>query len=533
MRKRSTAAIVSLIVASLGAHAADTGALACKTTEECNAQAARIGAFVPAPAARGNSTSPQDQAENQFYWMNKINKASVVMLVEEKILPADTGRLIARGVAHTIEQAKKPGGKSPADVIQIENIITEHIGPDGSIIHAGRSRQDMYATFRAAQLRNQVLDYYDALSSLRERVVVTAGKHVNTIVPAYTNGVQAQPISYAHYLLAFEASFARDAQRIRELYARLNRSAMGTAVLANSSWPLNRVRMAELLGFDGLIENSYDAGQVFTFDVPIEASGIPSSTAIRLGALLGDIHTQYHQTRPWLLLEEGSTYGSSAMPQKRNPGLVMNAREQASTVVGLAHTVSLRAHNVTPGMRDYKQTPVELALFPQAVRMIGSTNSVIDALVVNPARALAELEDDWTTSMDIAEVLQKDFKIPFRAGHSFASSMVSYARANGLRPKEFPYAKAVELYAAALAKNKLPESKLPLSEQALRKLLSPADMVRTRVGIGGPQPAEVDRMIKQSQETLRNDKAWIQKTRQRLKDADARLDQAFGKLLPS
>jgi len=530
MKRPLSALALALAALPASAPAADTGALACRTTEECNAQAARIGAFVPAPAARGNATGPVDLAENQFYWMNKINKASVVMLVEERILPAETGRLIARGVAFTIDQAGKPGGKSPPDVIQIENIITGHVGPDGSLIHAGRSRQDMYATFRAAQLRNQVLDYHDALNSLRDRVLVTASRHVNTIVPAYTNGVQAQPVSYAHYLLAFDASFARDAQRIRELYARLNRSAMGTAVLANSSWPLNRKRMADLLGFDGLIENSYDAGQVFTYDVPIEASGIPASTAIRLGAMLGDIHTQYHQTRPWLLLEEGATYGSSAMPQKRNPGLVMNAREQASTVVGLAHAVSLRAHNVTPGMRDYKQTPVELGLFPQAVRMIASMNAVMDALTVNPARALAELEDDWTTSMDIAEALQKDFQVPFRVGHGFASEMVSHARANGIRPGDFPYDKAVELYAAALARHKLPEGKLPLSEPALRKLLSPVEMVRTRVGIGGPQPAEVERMLAGAQATLKADKAWMLGTRQRLKDADARLDAAFGRL---
>ncbi len=268
------APIFALAMTPCLALGADTSALPCKTTEECAAQAARIGAFVPAPVSRGNTTSPLDLAEDQFYWMNKINKASIVMLVEEKLVPPETGRTIARGIAHAIDQAAKPGGRRPSDVIQIERIVTDAIGPDGSLIHAGRSRQDMYATFRAAQLRNQVLDFSDALNSLRDRVLVTAAKHVNTIVPAYTNGVQAQPVSYAHYLLAFEASFARDAQRIRELLARLNRSAMGTAVLANSGWPLNRRRLADLLGFDGLIENSYDAGQVFPFDVPIEASGI-------------------------------------------------------------------------------------------------------------------------------------------------------------------------------------------------------------------------------------------------------------------
>jgi argininosuccinate lyase len=505
-------------------------ALGCKTTAECAEQAARIGAFVPAPVSKGNTTSPVDLAEDQFYWMNKINKASIVMLVEEKILPVDTGRTIARGIVQTIDQADKPGGKRPSDVMQIENIITDAVGPDGSLIHAGRSRQDMYATFRAAQLRNQVLAFSDALNSLRDRVLVTASKHVNTIVPAYTNGVQAQPVSYAHYLLAFEASFARDAQRIRELHVRLNRSAMGTAVLANSGWPLNRRRLADLLGFDGLIENSYDAGQVSTYDMPIEASGIASSNAIRLAAMLGDIHTQYHQTRPWLLLEEGATYTSSAMPQKRNPGLVMNGREAASTVVGLAHTVSLRAHNVTPGMRDYKQSPVDLALFPQAVRMVAAMNAVMDSLVVNPKRALEELEDDWTTSIDIAETLQRHHNVPFRVGHSFASSLVTFARSNGLRPREFPYAKAVEFYADAIAKYKLADAKLPLGETALRKLLSPAEMVKTRLGIGGPQPAEVERMLAGAQATLKADKSWMLGTRQKFKEADARLDAAFAKL---
>jgi len=204
------------------------------------------------------------------------------------------------------------------------------IGPDASLLNTGRSRQDTLATLRMGNLRAQLLDYADALNSTRERMLATAAKNVDTIVPAYTNGVQAMPISYAHYQLAYAASFDRDAQRIRELYKRLNRSAMGTAVLANSSWPLNRRRMAELLGFDGIIENGMDASQVSPSDISLEATAIVMSTAIRVGAMLGDIHTQYHQTRPWLLLDEGSTYSSTAMPQKRNPGIIMRARSAAS-----------------------------------------------------------------------------------------------------------------------------------------------------------------------------------------------------------
>jgi argininosuccinate lyase len=511
------------------ALAADTGQLPCATTAECNQQAAKVGA---SPVALGaTATSKTDQAEDRFYWLNKINRASAVMLVEEKIVAPELGRKLATGVNFTIEQAAKPDGKRPSDVLQIEKIISGSIGSDASFIHTGRSRQDMYATYRMAKLRNQLLDFSDALNGMRARVLAVAAKNVNTIVPAYTNGVQAQPTSYANYLLGYEASFARDAERIHELYKRLNRCAMGTAVLANSSWPLNRTRMAELLGFDGIIENSIDAGQISPSDVSLEAAAIVSSNAIRLGAVLGDIHTQYHQTRPWMLLDEASTYTSSAMPQKRNPGVIMRAREEASDVVGLADTVTFRAHNVTTGMTDYKASWAEIGLFAHAVNMIGDFDIVLDALTVNPQRALEELEDDWTTSMELAETLQQEHHIPFRVGHGFASSIVTFARANGFKPRTFPYAKAVELYAAAIQSFQLPDAKLPMDETEFRQVLSPAFMVKTRVGIGGPQPQEVERQLTEALKTLDADKTWMETARGNIRSADARLDSSFRQLL--
>ena len=512
-------------------RAADTGQLPCGTTAECDAQALRVGAARASPGGKDHYTSAIDQAEDQFYWLNKINRASAVMLTEERIVDPAMGRELARGVAATLDQAGKPGGKRPSDVLQIEKLITDAIGPDASLIHTGRSRQDMYATFRMANLRNQVLDFSDALDATRERVLSIAAKNVETFIPAYTNGVQAQPTTYAHYLLAYAASFERDAQRIHELYRRMNRSAMGTGVLANSSWPLNRERMADLLGFDGIIENSLDAGQVSPSDVGLEAAGIASSTAIRLGAILADIHTQYHQTRPWLLLDEGSTYTSSAMPQKRNPGVIMQAREEASNVVGLAGTVALRAHNVTTGMTDYKNPWSQLDLFPHALRMLRDFDVVMAALSVNGKRSLEELEDDWTTSMELAEALQMEHKIPFRVGHGFASSIVTYARANGLRPRDFPYDKAQALYAEAIDRFKLPDRRLPLTESRFRQVLSPEYFVRSRVGTGGPQPKEVQRMLAEAQRRLDGDKAWMKERRRALAEADARLDQAFTQLL--
>ena len=160
---------VSLLIAS-HALAADTGQLPCKTTQECNENAARIGANAPSGALP--STSKSDAAEDQFYWLNKINKASTVMLMEEGIFPKDVGQLIARGVDYTIRQAREPDGKRPSDVLQIEKIMTDKVGEEASVIHAGRSRQDMYATYRAAKLRNQTLDLAEALLGLRTRLQI-------------------------------------------------------------------------------------------------------------------------------------------------------------------------------------------------------------------------------------------------------------------------------------------------------------------------------------------------------------------------
>lgn len=513
-----------LLVCMGAGRAADTLDTACRTTQECQAQVARLQGTVSSDA-----TSALAKQQDVFYWFGRINMASTVVHVEQGIISAPLAGRIARGVTHSIDQAGQPGGKRPTDVLQLEKIITDQVGPEGTLIHTGRSRQDIHSTLNAAQLRLEVLDFADALNTVRKRMVDLAGKHVDTYVPAYTNGVQAMPISYAHYLLAFADSFERDATRIRESYARLNLSPMGTAVLANSSWSVNRERLASLLGFDGLIVNSLDAGQISTYDVPLEAVAIASSTAIRVGALMQDIHVQYHQTRPWMLLGANNTYTSSAMPQKANPGVIQNIRAKATDVVASAQTVTLRAHNVTPGMIDYKNTATASGAktFVLGVSMLKQVDGVLAALQISPERALEELESDWITSMELAETLQREHGIPFRVGHHFASEIVLYARSQNLRPKEFPYEQAKRIYAEAGAKYQLTQTVLPLNEATFRATLSPANMVRTRTGTGGPQPAEVRRMLTVSSAALARDQVWVQAKRSSLIEAEATLNRSF------
>ena len=521
---------ISLLIAS-HALAADTGQLPCKTTQECNENAAKIGANAPSGALL--STSKSDAAEDQFYWLNKINKASTVMLVEEGIFPKDTGQLIAGGVDYTIRQARESDGKRPSDVLQIEKIMTDKVGEEASVIHAGRSRQDMYATFRAAKLRNQTLDFAEALLGLRAKMLAKAADNLDALMPGYTNGVQAVPITYGHYLLGYEESFERDQQRVSEAYRRLNLSPMGVGVMSDSIWPLNRARLAQLLGFDGIVENSMDANQVIPFDNQLEATAIANSAAIRIGAMMQDLHTQYAEVRPWLLLQEGSTYTSSSMPQKRNPGLIMQARIAASDVVGLSTTVSIRAHNVMSGMVDSKSQSEDIGLFPRAVKMVTATDRVFDAVVVNKARAKEELDSDWTSTMNLAELLLEAHQIPFRVGHGFASQMVSYARPLDLTPKTIPFNEVTDLFAKTLAKFNMPARPFPMSEAEFREVMSPDWIVAHTKGVGGPQPEETARMLKVAQQRLDADKLWLAAQRDKLAKADTALDQAFAALLPN
>ena len=515
-----------LALTAFAAHAADIRDTACKTTQECQAEADKIRGAITKDATSGLAS-----AQDQFYWMNRINMASTVMLIEEKIIPPALIKPIAEGVNFAIVQGAQPGGKRPSDVLQLERIISEKSGPEATLVHTGRSRQDMYAAIRVMQLRREVLDTADALMRTRQLMLDIASKHTETFVPAYTNGVQAQPVTYAHYLMAYADSLARDAQRLRDLYPRLNLSPMGTAVLANSSWPLNRQRLAELLGFDGLAVNSYDSGQIISLDVPLEAASIMSSMAIRVGSLLQDIHVQYHQTRPWLLLQEGSTYTSSSMPQKRNPGVIMTARAKASDVVASLQVMIMRAHNVTPGMTDAKTSFADSKVFVLSIEMLNRLDGVLKALVIDGKRSLEELENDWTTTMELAETLQRLHNVPFRVGHSFASAVVDHAKANNLLPKDFPHSEAARIFVTSAQKYKMTETKLPLDEKTFKSTLSPEMMVRTRVGVGGPQPAEVSRMIRAGQEALARDTAWLKERDSKLIEAEAKLNNAFAKYL--
>jgi argininosuccinate lyase len=475
----------------------------------------------------------QEKADtrDEFFWLGQINKATAVINTDEGLLDKAIAPSIAAGVAKVIEEGGKPAGERPKTVITFEPLLIKAAGPEVTLLHAGRSSQDMHATYRAAILREEVLGLADQLNKCSKSLVKLAERHTRTIVPNYTNGVAAQPNSYTHYLLGHAAGLERDAQRLREAYARIDRCAMGTTVLNGTSWPLNRTRMADYLGFAAIVDNAYDASQIASMDHPVEVGGIVTSIALHAGNFIEDMMTQYAQPRPWILLEEGggTTYVSSAMPQKRNPGILNNTRREASTAISLAMGAVIRTHNITPGMPDPKEVKDNSAMVNSAVGFLKNWDKILNSLVISPERALEELNSDWTASQELADVLMRKYKLPFRVGHHFASEVVTFAKDNNIKPPDFPYAEAQRIYREAV-KDYKQSAELPISAEEFRSTLNPVSIVNNRATVGGPQPAELDRMLKLASQKLMEQDAWIKEKRTKINSSLAMLDTDFKKL---
>jgi argininosuccinate lyase len=455
-------------------------------------------------------------------FLDRINQASIVMLAGTGIVPRPVAAAIARGIARVIEEDRGVSRRS-ADYLDYEPRLIAAVGADASRLHTGRSRQDIASTIARMNLRDGLLQALEALTGACDQLLAVAGRHTRTIIPAYTHGVQAQPTTFAHYLHALAAALGRQTERLRQAYARVNVNPLGTGALATSSFALDREKLAALLGFEGLAENAYDANHLAPVDSALEVAGALAIAAVQMGQFAQDIHTQYAQAEPWFMLAAGELTGvSSIMPQKRNPAALEQLRAQASIMLGEMQTVLLVAHNNRTGMFDYRMyDPVPCARPLQVFKLF---RQVVEGLVVNPERALAEVRADYSTTTEIADALAQRADVPFRIGHHFASKLTDYGRGKGLKLHDIPYAEAARLYQEEA------QQAFPLSAKDFAEVISAEYMVYGRKGTGGPQPAEVERMLAAGRKALAAETAWLKAEHDRLARADQALQREFSAL---
>jgi argininosuccinate lyase len=456
-------------------------------------------------------------------FLDQINKASIVMLAETGIVPRATAGAIARGIAQVLTEERESPPQRSADYLDYEPRLTAVVGADASRLHTGRSRQDISSTIARMNLRDGLLEEIEALVLAREKLLTLASRHTETIIPAYTHGVQAQPTTFAHYLHAFVAALGRQVERMQEVYARVNRNPLGAAALATSSFPLDRKLLAVLLGFEGLVENAYDANHLAPVDAALEVAGALAIAAIQLGQFAQDIHAQYAEPTPWFMLAAGELTGvSSIMPQKRNPAALEQLRAQASIMLGEMQTVFLIAHNNRTGMFDYRSyDPVPSARPLQVFKLL---QQVVDGIVVDKERALAEVQADYSTTTEIADALSQRADVPFRIGHHFASNLTDYGRGRGLKLHDIPYAEAARLYREQTTQA------FPLSEADFTEVISAEYMVFGRKGVGGPQIVEVNRMLSDERDAVAAEREWLKARTDHLARAESALEQAFAAL---
>jgi argininosuccinate lyase len=453
-------------------------------------------------------------------YLSQINKASIVMLAETRILAPAVAGLIAGGILALDSAAcEQPSG----DYLEYEKRLSAEVGPQASLVHAGRSRQDIASQLSRMNLRDDLLNAHHALALARQCIVDLAPRHRETIIPAYTHGVQAQPTTFAHYLLAFSSTVGRQLDRLVEAYGRLNVSSLGAAALSTSSFPVNRERLAELLGFDGLVENAYDANHMAPVDSGLEFAGALAICAVQISQFAQDVHAQYAAPVPWLTLQAGELMGvSSLMPQKRNPAALEQLRAQSSLLLAEMQGPFLLAHNVRTGMFDYRAYDPLPTTRPVTVFKL--LEKVIKGLLVNKEQARAEVDADYSTVTEIADMLLQKADVPFRIGHHFASDLTDYGRARKKSLREISYQEAARLYQE---KN---GAALPLDEAAFAQCIDPEQMVFNRKGTGGPQLAEVDRMIQGETGGARAALEWNRQAREKLRLADAALLRLTGEL---
>jgi argininosuccinate lyase len=474
------------------------------------------------------------EVRDGFYWLDRLNRASLVMLSEQKVLTGEQTDNIAKALDELYEEGKKPDFKRTTSYSSVEPFLIRVGGPEVSRLHTGRSTWDVGAVNRRMLQRESVMNVYSALIEARQSLLAFAKKYPNDIIPAYTGGVQAQPTSLGHFLTAYAEVYGRHADALEQAYRSLNLSPFGAAALGTSSYPINRQRLSDLLGFERPIHNSYDAVLLSAPEVNMRLAGAMASIAITTNQLVEDLGNQYYLSHPWLAIPPNLTSGSTIMPQKLNPDSVNNTRNDINLILGAATTYIFEGHNSESGYfggggggGGGESVDNALQLSAKSLRQIAA---MFNTFEFHKDRAMELVLNDYATATELANTLQRVGNIPFRDAHHVAAGIVQFGRSKGLRASEIQFSDFERVFQEVAEQHHMQQKNSGLTEDQFKRALTPSNMVEAAAGLGGPQPSSVTAMIEENAKSIEADKAWLTETRSKLDAASKSLDEAFAKL---
>jgi argininosuccinate lyase len=454
--------------------------------------------------------------------MIAIHKAHLIMLVEQELLSEEEAAQIMDGVSALDLSAIKEttyDGQYEDLFFYVEDKIMETSGEIGGSLHLARSRNDMGVAMYRMVLRQKLLTALESLLSFQETLLTVTDTYKETIVLGHTHTQQAQPMTFSHYLLGVYDVVCRDIKRVKAAYDTCNASPLGAAALTTTGFPIDRTRVAELLGFPKVVKSAYDS--IGGADYLGEIATAIQLTFINLGRFTQDLLMWCTQEFSAIRVADPYVQTSSIMPQKRNPVSLEHIRALSSSGVGNSQTVLQMLHNTPYGDINDTEDDLQpylwkgLQLVDQVFRL---TKAVVGTLEVNEKLLKVRAKESFATITELADTLFRETHIPFRTAHSITSKVVKIALSRSLNAAQVTTKLVDEAAVAVIGKP------LNIKEEVIQSAMDPEHFIKIRSLTGGPAPEEMARGIQERKELLQEETRLLAVEKNRLSVCSENLD---------
>ena len=414
----------------------------------------------------------------------KGSVAHATMLGRQNIIPKeDSDKIVAelKNILKDIEDGKVEFEIDAEDIhMNIEKILIERIGDAGKRLHTGRSRNDQVALDIRMYLMDETADIEEMLIHTLNVLVDLASDHTETIMPGYTHLQKAQPVTFAHHLMAYFEMFKRDHMRLKDIYKRMNTCPLGSGALAGTTYDLDRAYTAELLGFDGPTLNSMDS--VSDRDYLIELMSALSTIMMHLSRFSEEVIIWNSNEYQFVDIDDSYSTGSSIMPQKKNPDIAELVRGKTGRVYGALTSILTTMKGIPLAYNKDMQEDKELVFdaIDTVKGCLALFTGMLATMKFNKERMLESCRHGFTNATDAADYLV-NHGVPFRDAHGIVGKLVLYCIDKKIALDDMSLEEYKEIS--------------PVFEEDIYDAISMETCVNKRNTIGAPGPEAMKKVI--------------------------------------